>query len=320
MHNLRHFYYQNKEKIWKVVLIIAFLLGIIQLLNKAAIPDSNSTNKLQSNNREEIYSDEENNTYISNQSAISGNTVTEKEVETINKTISKFLQYCKNGNTEEAYNMLSNDCKEELYTSKEEFQKEYISSTFNLASIYEIEKWINNTYKVSISRDPLTTGDITDNEKQVDYITIVKDGIEEKLNVNSYIGSKKIDEEVTQNEIKIEVLNKKIYMDYALYEFKIENLSNKIIKLDSLEKTGTMYLKDANGNRYNAYVHEIYENKLEIKPNHHISLKIKYANVYSRKTQIKQIIFEDMVLDYAKYQNTENAEEFTEKCKLEINI
>ena len=114
MHNLRHFYYQNKEKIWKVVLIIAFLLYIIYFLNEHEIENSNK-NLYTPNSNNVNYIDEENKTYIANQSAISGGTVTENEVQKINNTVSKFLQYCKNGKTEEAYNMISRDCKEKQY-------------------------------------------------------------------------------------------------------------------------------------------------------------------------------------------------------------
>ena len=111
MHNIRHFYYQNKEKIWKVVLIIAFLLGIIYFFNDRAKENTNKNQYTSNNNIN--YSDEQNKTYISNQSAISGETVSKQEVEKINNTVSKFLQYCKNGNIEDGYNMLSKDCKED---------------------------------------------------------------------------------------------------------------------------------------------------------------------------------------------------------------
>ena len=33
MHNLRRFYYQNKNKIWRIIAIIAFILIIIKFLN-----------------------------------------------------------------------------------------------------------------------------------------------------------------------------------------------------------------------------------------------------------------------------------------------
>lgn len=318
MHNLRHFYYQNKEKIWKVVLIIAFLLGIIYFINNSYEPEKNSNNTatLQENN---IYSDNENKTYISDKSAISGSKVTETEVKKINNTINKFLQYCKAGNVQEAYNMISADCKQNEFKTIEKFQEKYLKEKFSKDSIYEIEKWINDTYKISISEDPIATGQVN-NSKRVEYITIIDENDEERLNINSYIGSKKINKNATQNEVKITAVSKKIYMDYEIYDFTIENLSNKTIKVNSLEKTGTMYLEDTRGNTYNAYGHEILENELEIKSNSKFNISIKYANTYSDKTKIEKIVFEDIILDYVEYKKAENTEKFENMCKLTIEL
>lgn len=320
MHNLRHFYYQNKEKIWKVVLFIAFLLGIIYFLNSHAISNETQSNISNTLNSNEIYSDEQNKTYISNQSAISGGSVEKTEVEEINSTISKFLQYCKNGNLEQAYEMISADCKENEYKTLENFQNKYVKSKFDKTSIYKIEKWISNTYKISISKDLLLTGDINNNEKQTEYITITKEDGEKKLNINSYIGKKDINKEATQENIKITAISKKIYLDYEIYNFKIENLSSNTIKLDCLKKIGTIHLEDSNGNTYNAYTNEILDEDLEIKANHENSLTIKYANKYSNKTQIKSVIFENVILNYPKYKKAENIETFEEICELKINL
>jgi len=158
MHKIRHFYYQNKEKIWKVVLIIAFLLGIIYFLNERAANNGDETSGMVSQTDKEIYSDEENKTYISDTSAISGGTVNEYEVQKINNTISKFLQYCKSGNAEEAYNMLSADCKENEYKTIEKFKQKYIQSRFDKESIYEFYdfKAENGAYYCKYSRDGST--------------------------------------------------------------------------------------------------------------------------------------------------------------------
>ena len=319
MHNLRHFYYQNKEKIWKVVLIIAFILGLIYFLDSRAI-EKNNKNLETSNNNEEIYSNEEDKTYISEKSPMSGGTVTEQEAERINSTITKFLKYCKEESYEQAYNMLSADCKQNHYNTLEQFQTKYIKSKFNKDDVYEIEKWIGNTYKISISKDLLATGDVNNNPKKVEYITIVKENSEEKLNINGYVGSREINKSQTQNNVKITVISKKTYMDYETYELKIENFSNKTIKVDSLEGTETIYLEDASGNHYNAYMHEIFEDDLEIRSKHKNTINIKFANSYSARTSIRKVVFENILLDYVKYKTTENKEEFNDICEVAIDL
>lgn len=317
MHNLRHFYYQNKEKIWKVVLIIAFLLGIIYFLNGQSVEKSNQNSYTSNNNVN--YSDEQNKTYISDKSPMSGGTVTEKEVQKINNTVSKFLQYCKNGKVEEAYNMLSGDCKEE-YNTLEKFKEKYLKTRFDKNSIYEIEKWIKDTYKITISKDLLSTGDINSNEKQTEYITIVEENSEEKLNINSYIGKTEMNKEETQKDIKISVISKEVYLDHEIYELKIENLSNKTIKLDSLENIGTMYLKDSSGNKYNAYTNEILEQNIEIKSKQEINISIKYAKNYSNRNTSEGLVFENIILDYIKYKTSKDKEKFEEICEVTIEL
>lgn len=320
MHKLRHFYYQNKEKIWKVVLIIAFLLAIIYYINNSIIEkESNPQNEV-ATKQNIIYEDNLNNTYISDKTAISGSSVTETDVKKINNTISKFLKYCKNENIEEAYKMLSEDCKKNKYDTLEKFKNEYVKEKFKKDYIYEIQKWIQNTYKISISEDILSTGNIKDNKREIEYITIVNENSEEKLNINSYIGKKEINKQVIQDDIRITVISKKTYMDYEIYDFKIENKSNRTINIDSLEKTGTMYLKDSNGFKYNAYAHEIFEEDLEIKSNQQFNVSIKYANAYSDSREIEQIVFENIILDYIKYSKTEDKSNFGEIMELRIDL
>lgn len=317
MHNLRRFYYNNKSKIWKVVLIIAFILGIIQLLDNMA-----SKNKQQNEYIEfdaEIYKDDENKTYITDKSAIGGSVVTESDANKINQTISKFLQYCKNSNIQEAYNMLSNTCKENEYNTIEKFQNKYIKNKFTKDDVFEIQSWMGNTYKVSISKDMLSTGEIN-STKKIDYITIVKEENGEKININSYIKHKNINKQIAQNDIEITVIDKNVYMDYEIYKFKIKNLSNKTIKMDSLKKAGTMYIQDLDNITYNAYAHEIFENDIEIKSNQEIYISIKYACRYSTNINISKIVFKNIILDYVKYKGSMNHEQFDEVCEIQVEL
>lgn len=311
MHKLRHFYYQNKEKIWKVALLIAFLLGIIYFLNSQAIKSTNkNSNKPDTNSVN--YSDNKNKTYISNTSAISGGTVNQEKVEKINSTISKFLQYCKSENYEEAYNMISSDCKQKRYKTLEEFTNKYVKTKFNKSYVYEIEEWIGNTYRVSISEDKLATGEVGNDKKLVEYITIVREDSQNKLNINDYVGQRTLNKETTQNNVKITVVSRETYMDYEIYNFKIENQSNKTIKLDAFEKTDSIYLEDSNGYKYNAYSHEILEDELIILPKRTFQMSIKFSNAYSSNTNIKKIVFSNLILDYDQYESEAKDKDVTE--------
>ena len=308
MHNLRRFYYSNKNKIWKVVLIIAFLLGIIYLLDDTAVERKNNE-KIYTKPDKLIYENDETQTYIEDKGVITGSIVTETEVKRINETISKFLQYCKNKNIQEAYNMLSADCRENEYKTLEKFEKKYINQKFTMNDIYEIQSWMGNTYRINISEDMLITGEIN-NKRKIEYITIVNEDGQQKLNINGYIGERNIAKEFQDKNLQITVVNKNSYMDYEIYNFKIKNLSNKTIRLDTLQKIGTMYLEDYNGNKYNAYAHEIFDSNIEIRPEEEINISITYANAYSARVTIKNIVFKNIIMDYAEYMNSEDKKNY----------
>ena len=301
MHKIRRFYYQNKEKIWGIVFLIGFILGIIYFLNANVGKNENKQNPLLANNNIN-YENTETNTFISDKSPISGETVTEKEVEQINNIITKFFEHCKNGQIEEAYNMLSSDCKESEYKTIEKFKEKYINSKFNKNDIYEIEKWIADTYKIRVKTDILSTGNINDKEGRTEYITIVDEGEEEKININYFIEKELLNKEKTENNVSVTAISKKTYVDYEIYDFKIENKTNNKIKLDAFEKTGTIYVEDANGKKYSAYNNEIIENELIILPGRNLQISIKFSNNYTSKRHIEKIVFSNLVLDYNKYQ------------------
>lgn len=319
MHNLRRFYYNNKQKIWKTILIIALVLALIYLLNSFAIQRSNS--KIASTSSNDTYHyDEKNDTYISGTSAVYGESITKTEAEKINNTISKFIEYCKKQNFEEAYNMLTKDCKQDRYNSLEKFTEEYAKPKFKSYQTYEIKKWENTTYQVEISEDILATGNTNNGAKQVEYITITKQNNENKLNINGYIGKRNINKEKENKDLKIKVLTKQIYMDYEIYNFEIKNLSNKTIKLDSLEKTGTIYLQDKRGNKYKAYMQELLEEQMIIRTKQTMNISIKFANTYDANRNITDIVFENVILDYSKYEKSENKHNFEDICEFKVNL
>ena len=317
MHNLRHFYYQNKGKIWKVVLIIALLFGLIQFLNYRASKGTTSGTVATNTTNNDYYSDNQNKTYISDQSAISGQSVTEQDAKKINATITKFLQYCKNEQYQEAYDMISDDCKEKVYKTLDEFTNKYAKNKITKNYVYEIEKWIRNTYRISISEDMLATGNTGNDRKREEYITIVNENSQNKLNINGYIGTKNIEKEATKNNVKITVISKESYIDYEIYNFKVENFSNGTIKLDTMAKADTIYLKDSNGHKYSSCSYELLEEELIVSKKSNLEIAIKFSNVYSTNENIDKIVFSNLILDYDQYKENSESAKLT---KFEINI
>ena len=104
MGNLRRYYYANKTKIWRGVLIVAFILVIIQVLNYfAGRKNTNKTNTVSNNISTNIT---ENTSLTTNKSSLGTGTVSESKLKNDMKIIDEFLNLCNNKKFEDAYKLL----------------------------------------------------------------------------------------------------------------------------------------------------------------------------------------------------------------------
>ncbi|MBQ8044587.1 MAG: hypothetical protein IJ272_10685 [Clostridia bacterium] len=113
MNKFIRFYNQNRYMVWIIILSIAAFIAIIQILDKFAY-EKNKANENISN---------------SNKTTINYNysVITRKEVSSdISEIIDEFIKYCNNGQVENAYAMLSDDCKNILYPSLEDFTRKIL--------------------------------------------------------------------------------------------------------------------------------------------------------------------------------------------------
>ena len=148
------------------------------------------------------------------------------------------------------------------------------------------------------------------NETKQDYITIVQNNNENKLNINSYI-ERKIPNEVTEEDnIQVTVKSIDTYMDYEIYNLSIQNNSENSILLDTNDDTKSVYLLDSRDMKYYFYSNEIIANRLMVKSKFTNDFKIKFTNSYSSSRKISSLVFSKMVLNYDEYKNLENKEEY----------
>ena len=186
MHNLKKFIHQNKKKIIRIALIVAFLFAILQILNylaKIGVIDSNNSDKDRQTS-ESIYK-QTNGTVVSDKSAVSGSQVSSSRIKSVNNTLETFIKYCNYKDIESAYNMLSDSCKQELYPNIDKFRENYYMPLFGEENrTYTIENWTGDTYIVKMTGDVLATGKSADSVTYQDYITIENNNGENKLNIN----------------------------------------------------------------------------------------------------------------------------------------
>ena len=322
MNRLVRFYNQNRKSIFKILGVIAFIILTLQVLNyftkinnekKIKIANTNTTTK------DSTIMTGNTTSKITNTSAITGErigTSKSKEIE----AIEKFISYCNDADLVNAYKMISTDCKEEIYQRGNYFQENYYNKIFSTQKTYSIQNWNSSTYLVEFSEDIMATGKLNDGKKLQDYITVVNDNGEYKLNINSYIGKTEINKETTKSDITISVIRKHTYIDYETYDIEVENLSGNSILLDTRKSTRTIYLQDTNNVKYQSYNNELLENNLIVDNNRTNKITIKFANAYSSSRRIDKMVFSNIVLDYKEYKSLNDSSKYEKIDTIAINL
>ena len=279
MYKLIRFYNQNRRKIIKIILIIVFIIAIIQLLNYFSKRDNRSEKSINNENINNVIYGKE---VISDKSAVTGDGVSEKQLKNDSEIINKFLNYCNEGNLNEAYNILTDECKDEMYPTIDDFKKIYYDNTFGgKKKSYTIENWMEDTYQVNITEDSLATGRLDKNETKQDYITVLEKDKTYKININNYIGRKSVNKVTETKNIKFTIQSIDTYMDYQTYNIQVENNTDNTVLLDTGDSTKSVYLLDSKKMKYYFYNNEIIKEKFKIQGKYKNTIKIKFNNSYS---------------------------------------
>lgn len=304
MHKLLRFYNQNRIKVWGIILAIIFIIMLIQALNNIAKEEMQ-------NNR--ISEEETASNVVSyrneSQTIIEGGSIPKQYREEFGNIIDKFYTYCINHEPDKAYELLAPDTKEELYPTKDQFEKLYYEEKFEGTKEYSFQSWTKSPediyiYQIKIFDNMLLTGKSND-EYIEDFVTIVPVEDTFKLNINRYIGKKQINKKQSNDLITAEVSVVDIYLDYKIYTLEIKNNTKDTILLDTRRKNKTIYLKDENGNKKEAFIHELAKRDLTLKLSESKNIKIKFNDVYNNETNIMSINFIDIVKQKELQENEE---------------
>ncbi len=165
-----------------------------------------------------------------------GETVPEKLQEPIEKLIDNFINYCNEKDFESAYNLITDECKQnEFNNSIDEFKK-YVEEVFPNKKIYSIQSYSNTEnyyiYNVKILNDILASG-LTDEEYYYyeEKYAIKQEGDNLKLNVANYMGKEDLKRVAEDDYVKIRIIQKLMYYSREIYKVKITNKTENIMVL-----------------------------------------------------------------------------------------
>lgn len=295
LRKLRILYHNNKTKIWLILGIIIFVYVIIRMFNA----------QIKKENEEKINNGTNQNlqvtTYLpSSQTSVMTNSSTTKEnVKKDTEIIKNFIDFCNDNNIEEAYNLLSQQCKDELYKNINDFYTKYYKNIFNEKRSYDIENWAsskNITYKVKYLNDIMSSGTVND-EYIEEYITVVTENNEKKLNINQFIGKEELNLKRETDNLNITVVNKYVYYDYEEYEIIFENNTDKNIILDTKENTESVYIEDTKDVKYTWFGNEVPNSYLNLNSGESKRLRLKFNEIYTGKKTDSTIFLTDVKVD-----------------------
>ena len=304
MYRLIRLYNQNRAKIWFMVIIIVFIISLIQILNYFAKISNEEKVNNEMENKETTY-----NNVVSydkqSESIISNTKLSEESKNKYGQLLDDFFTKCVNHMPEQAYELLSEDIKDNMYQSEGLFENLYYQNRFDGNKQYSFQLWMNNdnryTYLVKVYDNMLATGKSSDDEYIEDYVTVVEENGKYVLNINSYIGKEEINAFAKNDEISIKVTNGYIYKDYEIFDIVIKNNTDNKILLDSKENIKTIYVSDNINNKYEAVLSENKDKDLIFDRNETKNISIKFNIIRRENMKIKNMGFSDIVTNYEEY-------------------
>ncbi len=313
-------YNRNRKIIWIWLIIAIFCVAIINLVQYAYMEQSRKLAE-KAANQITIEEEKENPSEVVNyneaaQSITAGGAVDRDIRDEVQGVLEQFIQYVTNEQIEQAYGLLTEDCKEILYPTLEGFEQKYCQDLYH--KIYDFQSWSSTdstyVYQVRFYNNMLSAGLDFTNHYLEDYITVLKKGDVYKVNIHNFIKADNIRKTAESNKIQFKVNNVETYLDYEIYEIEVTNDSSKEIILDTREKDNSVYVKNSDGLKIQALLYENTDEELRVPAGESKTISIKFNNTFNGEKRIISLGFSDIILDQALHQ------EDAEKGKMEIEI
>ena len=313
MNRFIRYFNQNRVKIIIAILIVAFIIILIQAINHIL---------KQSQTEEELTESVIQDSSRPVQSVITGEELTEETTDNNLNVIGQFVGFCNNQEYENAYNLLSQDCKDAVYSTLNSFVTDYCNKVFTTNMSYNLELWYNasNAYTYRIlyfENNILSTGNINPTNNIEDFITVTESEDGYKLNINNFIERETINksQNIEGTEITITINDRYIYRSYERYTITVRNNTDKTILLSEGTNGNDICLVDSNEVEYDSIINEVSLANLELTPGVERTLDIRFYKMYNLYRTINSISFKNIILDKNTFeQDAENTQ------RLNINI
>ena len=214
---IRRFIKKNRKKVIFVVITVAIIIAINYILKNMPEEEIPKT------------------TYEPNVAVMDESEVPKKWHSEIENRIKTFVDYCNNKEYENAYNMISDDCKSALYPVLNDF-KVYVDKRFQVKRIYSIQNFSNISkqyiYDVNFMSDFMATGSTGTNYGYVqEKFVFTEDDNSLKFAIGGFVRTNILDAFVEDENLKIVTKKKNVYYDHETYTVDITNKTDYPIVL-----------------------------------------------------------------------------------------
>lgn len=152
----------------------------------------------------------------------------------VKQTIDTYFKYCNSQEFENAYNMLSDDCKTFLYQNNLQNFENYVKDIYTGDKKYYIQNYSNignkYIYEIHVIDDIEKTGGTGGYKENAEKITVIRNKNDYKISNQGYIENRKYDNIISQTEdMVVKVISKDISYGKEAYNLEITNKTDKYI-------------------------------------------------------------------------------------------
>lgn len=270
-----NFWKKNKKKILIVIIIYFIILVINYTLKNMPKPTP-----------------EPSFTYKPHVTVMDNKEVPKKYQEPIENLVDKYFNYCNNAEYENAYNLISDECKKAFYPSLGDF-KTYVDYVFQgKKKTYCLQSYsiVNNIYiyDIKITDDFIANGTSDGYYYYEEKLTLKEENGNMKLSIGNFISQDQPNISMEDEYMKIEIIDRTISYDLETYKIRVTN------------KTDDKYIVLADGTQNNEVLLDIGSRKdgpeesiqsFIIAPNTFREKEIKFAKFYDNEVKSQGIYF-----------------------------
>lgn len=266
--------------------------------------------------------EDEYNVYKPTETIIKGQDVSKEQYEKDSNLVNTFLEYCNSKKVEEAYELLSDTCKNEVYPDIETFKTNYYNTIFDIKRECNLQAWITTSdyivYKIRYSNSMLSTGTYQEGNVYQDYITLNRKEQEDKISIGNFVDSNECNIVTKTDELTVVVSKKRQYITYEEYDLNITNNTYNTILLNNLENTESIKLISSAGVRYSAYTSKLFLKDLILNTNETQKITIRFKKQFSSENKSSKIMINGIIKDYDAYM--ENEQEYEDITNITIKV